>query len=203
MKVCNVGGCGRKHSAKGMCRKHYDSIQKKIYYANNSEALRGKTRAWAAQHKEHRAKRDKEYAENHREHKLAYYKDYYVKNKPKRAAQACISSRNRRARKLATRGEWVLTAAWEAGLFKAYDNKCAFCGFDCLQDRYGHPTLEHLIPLSRGGAHQPDNIVPACSSCNDSKQHKVLGEWDKFRYLIPPEITIALAILSKYGVING
>ena len=36
---------------------------------------------------------------------------------------------------------------------------------------------DHVIPLSRGGSHTVDNLVPACLSCNSSKCDKLLSEW--------------------------
>jgi RHS repeat-associated protein len=41
---------------------------------------------------------------------------------------------------------------------------------------------DHVVPYSRGGATEIDNLVPACGSCNPSKGNKELGtEW------IPPK----------------
>lgn len=39
------------------------------------------------------------------------------------------------------------------------------------------PELDHVEPLSRGGAHGPDNLTPACLSCNRSKNKRTLNEW--------------------------
>lgn len=53
---------------------------------------------------------------------------------------------------------------WEA-IKAAFGYRCAYCGV--------HPqrlTMDHVIPLSRGGAHTRTNVVPACWSCNSSKQ---------------------------------
>ena len=30
-------------------------------------------------------------------------------------------------------------------------------------------TLDHVVPLSRGGTTSPGNVVPACRSCNKAK----------------------------------
>lgn len=40
-------------------------------------------------------------------------------------------------------------------------------------------TLEHVIPLARGGRDEPGNVVPACWPCNASKGAKLLHEWRK------------------------
>jgi 5-methylcytosine-specific restriction endonuclease McrA len=37
--------------------------------------------------------------------------------------------------------------------------------------------LDHVEPLSKGGADVESNIVPACAPCNLSKGAKTLAEW--------------------------
>jgi 5-methylcytosine-specific restriction endonuclease McrA len=54
------------------------------------------------------------------------------------------------------------------------EGPCVFCG--ALAD-----TVEHITPLARGGWEHPDNLVPACGSCNFSKGPKLLSEWDPVR----------------------
>lgn len=38
-------------------------------------------------------------------------------------------------------------------------------------------TLEHILPLSRGGPNATDNAIFVCKSCNSSKGSKRLYEW--------------------------
>jgi 5-methylcytosine-specific restriction endonuclease McrA len=38
-------------------------------------------------------------------------------------------------------------------------------------------TIDHIIPLMRGGDNMETNLVPACRSCNSSKGSKLLAEW--------------------------
>ncbi len=56
---------------------------------------------------------------------------------------------------------------WEA-IKRAYKYRCAYCGKKTIQ-----LTQDHVIPLAKGGSHTPENIVPACISCNSSKGTKV------------------------------
>ncbi len=37
--------------------------------------------------------------------------------------------------------------------------------------------MDHILPLSRGGSHSIDNVVPACHTCNRSKAAKLLLDW--------------------------
>lgn len=42
-------------------------------------------------------------------------------------------------------------------------------------------TLDHMTPLSRGGAHSASNLVMACLSCNTSKRDKTAEEYYVWR----------------------
>ena len=55
--------------------------------------------------------------------------------------------------------------------FEYHDNKCVFCG--STEDL----TLEHLIPVSKGGTNWPANLAPACYSCNSRKGAKGYKEF--------------------------
>lgn len=48
-------------------------------------------------------------------------------------------------------------------------NKCVYCS--AADDL----TLDHVVPLSRGGSNTAENLVTACRSCNSSKGAKVLS----------------------------
>ena len=49
---------------------------------------------------------------------------------------------------------------------------CSYCG---VVMETINLTIDHVIPLSRGGKHSPDNLAFACRSCNSSKGAKMLG----------------------------
>jgi 5-methylcytosine-specific restriction endonuclease McrA len=38
-------------------------------------------------------------------------------------------------------------------------------------------TMDHLIPLVRGGRSNKGNIVAACKDCNNKKKHQLAFEW--------------------------
>jgi len=60
---------------------------------------------------------------------------------------------------------------WES-IKKSFGYRCAYCQVEFTQDNPA--TQDHIIPLSRGGHHTADNIVPACRSCNSKKKAKLL-----------------------------
>jgi 5-methylcytosine-specific restriction endonuclease McrA len=61
---------------------------------------------------------------------------------------------------------------WE-DILKNFEYECVYCG------RKEKITLDHLVPITKGGDHTKDNVVPACLSCNASKNNKLLEDWLK------------------------
>lgn len=41
-------------------------------------------------------------------------------------------------------------------------------------------TMDHIVPLIRGGHSTKGNIVPACKECNTKKKHMLPWEWDEY-----------------------
>ena len=60
-------------------------------------------------------------------------------------------------------------------LKKLYRGPCVYCGAT------GKMTLDHVVPINRGGAHSIGNLVPACGPCNFSKGQKLLIEWKIYK----------------------
>jgi 5-methylcytosine-specific restriction endonuclease McrA len=60
-----------------------------------------------------------------------------------------------------------------------WGNKCCYCNAWAAH-------LDHVHPLSKGGADAVHNIVPACERCNLSKGAKTLAEWSETFEVEPP-----------------
>lgn len=41
-------------------------------------------------------------------------------------------------------------------------------------------TMDHVVPLSRGGKSSKGNIVPACKICNNKKKYLLPIEWEEY-----------------------
>lgn len=74
---------------------------------------------------------------------------------------------NRRILKL-TNGTGLSVEQWKTILEK-YNFRCAYCGILGKDTKQKYLTQDHVISLNKGGLHSPENIVPACVSCNSSK----------------------------------
>ena len=67
-----------------------------------------------------------------------------------------------------TSSEWI-------EIMRAHCYRCHYC------QRRTKLTLDHVIPLSRGGTHTKENIVPACQSCNSKKHTAIIPITELFR----------------------
>src|SRR4030065_2675323 len=55
------------------------------------------------------------------------------------------------------------------GVFSRDDWACQYCGRDA-------ENLDHVVPKSRGGKHEWENVVASCRRCNSKKAHHTLKE---------------------------
>jgi len=121
-------------------------------------------KAWREQNAEYIAKKRHEYYQANKEARAAYFQKWYAKN----SEIAKTSARRRSARKAGadgshTESEWLM-------VLRAYDHRCAYCSGPA-------ESRDHVIPLSKGGRDDIDNIVPACNPCNSSKRNRYLWNW--------------------------
>lgn len=65
----------------------------------------------------------------------------------------------------------TLTANEWAVILSAHDNRCRYCGRAFSSDL--PPTQDHVMPISKGGHHTKDNVVPACKPCNSRKRDRL------------------------------
>lgn len=69
------------------------------------------------------------------------------------------------------------------GLLKAQKNRCIFCRAAMKRWRPGQPrsprdaTIDHFVPLSRGGPDEADNLRACCRKCNTDKGNKMPDEF--------------------------
>ena len=41
-------------------------------------------------------------------------------------------------------------------------------------------TMDHVVPMARGGKSTKDNLVPCCKSCNNKKKSMLPLEWEEY-----------------------
>lgn len=160
----------------------YDSICR--------ECLNEYSRRWRAQNKERVAQLNREYYEANREERKAYHrryhhehKDYfrrkiiefrgknasyhrdYVRNWGRRNPDK-IKAHDHARRAAKQRSNGAFTSAEWLALKQRYDYHCLRCG---KREPEIKLSVDHVIPLSKGGANTIDNIQPLCKACNTAK----------------------------------
>jgi len=82
--------------------------------------------------------------------------------------EALIRAERSKAREL-RRSRW-----WQQ---KTSTGTCWYCG---QKVGFKNLTMDHVIPLARGGRSTKDNLVPCCKECNIKKKSSLPVEWDEY-----------------------
>ena len=90
-------------------------------------------------------------------------KRYYIKNKE----EVLLRNRDSKARRRGAEGKFT-PAEWRSLLDK-YEHKCLWCGKTGVK-----LTVDHVLPVSKGGTNYIDNIQPLCDHCNKSKNARII-----------------------------
>ncbi len=54
---------------------------------------------------------------------------------------------------------------------------CHWCGRSVAPDEL---TMDHIVPLARGGRSVKGNLAAACKQCNNNKRQLLPMEWEKY-----------------------
>ena len=104
-----------------------------------------------------------QYIRENQQRRSAKYREWRRKN-PARASNHRLSRRNREATGALTERDWSRVLARSLG-------RCFYCGDESKL------TMDHVVPLCRGGTHTIGNVVPACGPCNFRKGRRFITEW--------------------------
>lgn len=131
------------------------SLQKE-YRERNAERIRARQREYRERNKEKIQERRRREWQEKRDAVSQRNRDY------KRRDPVANRTREhrRRARKHANGGDFT-PAEW-AALCNHFGNVCLSCGS-------GDITIDHVLPLSKGGRNDIANLQPLCKGCNVSK----------------------------------
>jgi 5-methylcytosine-specific restriction endonuclease McrA len=187
------------------CGAEYYAKDLSVLYCDNPECRKAHQQEYYKQYRttEKYQKQKEEYYKTHKEHIKLYARKYikrdYVKEHRKRYAEEYHQRpevkeryRNRIAEerktesgyiknlyyRIKTRGETSLKLSDIDNLMRN-NNICYYCGKE-LKEINGKKTIDHRIPLSRGGSNEIENMVVACEHCNYSKSDKTDLEYFKY-----------------------
>jgi len=60
---------------------------------------------------------------------------------------------------------------------KCAEGTCYYCGREIPPREL---TMDHRVPIIRGGKSAKNNVVPSCKDCNNKKKHSLPLEWEEY-----------------------
>lgn len=169
--------------------RHADAIRERdrVYYLLNRQRIIDRATQWKRDHPEETRAHGRLAHERHREERNAYAREYARRMRSEqpellraRFAAWAASPRGRawfagnRSRR---RGVPYTPEALE-WLESLVDPECTYCGQPA-------DSIDHIVPVSKGGTGDRDNLTPACMTCNRRK-----GSLDRDTFLMRLEATI-------------
>ena len=155
-------------------KKYYENNKEKTHQTNKKYFMKNKTeildyqKLYRNENKERLSKVQKTWTVKNQIKLLTYRKGYYKTERGKEVSRD--NRRKRRSRKLNlvttfTKDEWL-------NCLKCFNNACCYCG-----EKPEILHQEHFVPVTQSGNYTKDNILPACKSCNSSKNNKSFFDW--------------------------
>ncbi len=172
--------------------KEEQKLRDKNYDKTHKEQHCALTKAWYAANRDYKKAYNKTWRKNNLEHKRAYDRNYRKVNKQKESAyqkdwqKANAEKCRDRARKhKALKQKTQVEPISEKSVYLRDGWKCQICHKRVNKKlRYPNPmspSLDHIIPLSKGGNHIYANVQLAHWICNISKHNRILPWGEQMR----------------------
>jgi len=163
--------CGNKNDSNRLsyCNACFNAYMRKKYSENRENEIK-RCSEWNKRNPDVVARNMRRCRNKNPEHYREYAKNYVQANKDKYR----IYDHNKRVKRRAQiNGNKLTLADWKL-IKENFNNICFYC-----KSSNKKLTIDHYIPLSRGGEHIISNIVPACSLCNSRKTNKMPDDFIK------------------------
>ncbi len=139
----------------------------KAWRLANPERARVNRRAWVERNPMKKGMIDARYRASHSKERCRRTVAWRRANPEKSQAIDARSKAKRRA--TLEEVENTLTGYEWLQILEVFNHACAYCLRDDVK-----LTVDHVIPISRGGPNTAENVVPACGSCNKRKLSRPL-----------------------------
>jgi 5-methylcytosine-specific restriction endonuclease McrA len=147
-------------------------LYNKEYNAKNRERIRAQRAEYRKANVRKIVSRNMEYWRKNPEKKREWQRRWNSKN---RARISGYDSR-RRALELGAKTDRDAVLKFFEWIKNQDFVTCTYCGVFISGKSV---EIDHIVPLSRGGEHLPDNFCVSCRTCNASKGDFLLSEWTK------------------------
>lgn len=148
------------------CTANNDGLQNKCRECNNISS-----KQYYEENKEERQQHDKQYYEENKEKRQQHYQQYH--QTPQGQIVAFNNNTKRRKRE-EEQGAGINKEQW-LEMMNFFNWKCAYSGKSLGVKN--NRSIDHIIPLVKGGEHEVWNCVPMDKSLNSSKNDTDIMEW--------------------------
>lgn len=170
------------------------SAKNKAYSATHKERRREYNAAYYAEHREQEITASCAWAQGHKEHRRKYLMNYRATNKeelavkakqrwqdhPEKMQEYWHTEKGRLVRKASNAKRRHQRRGLGPIDMKGFYAKCAdlqwhcqLCGKELTRETV---TIDHIIPVSKGGTNVLENLQPLCFHCNSVKRDKPMKE---------------------------
>lgn len=126
-------------------------VKDRLYYRANRQRILGVVRRYSQTHREQIAAYARKTGPESRRRRAAWWRSYIAR---KRARKAGLTTH-------------FTPAEWKE-LVERASHACLACGAQT------DLTVDHIVPLSRGGTNDIGNVQPLCFGCNQQKHTKII-----------------------------
>ncbi len=139
-------------------------------YLSNRQKSYEQTKAWRLAHPKKMVEYVRKWQKRNPEKTKSIYRNWVKNNPDARRVTRKQSNHKRKAQMHLTNYEDCTAKIRLLGRER-------FCHWCCTPLTDENRTIDHIIPLARGGHHISDNLAASCATCNFSRGDKLISEW--------------------------
>ena len=189
---CYYRDISHKDGKTSMC-KSCCNVRHENYYIENKQQIHKNQRKYQKENKLQIANRCRKYYVDNKQQIAEYSKKYYDDNKQKILNQQAGYHKTEKGRLTQTKGQHnrrikegkilnTLTLKEKNLILSLQNNCCACCGknFSIIKS-----TLDHIVPVGKGGPLVKENVQYLCQSCNSVKNINIIDyRFDLHKYVM-------------------
>ena len=153
------------------------------YYKNNKEKIKKYNKKYRQENKKRISEYNKQYRIENIDKLLEYSKEYYKNNKEKSSEyyrkyrkenpEICFNNDTSKRLRKENQGRGITKEQW-LEMMDFFNWRCAYSDIILNKD---NRSIDHIMPLSRGGEHEPWNCVPMEKYLNMNKHANNMEDW--------------------------
>lgn len=155
-------------------QKAANKIRRRQDYLKNRDKILAYSKAYHEAHPEVGKRSIAKYLANNRVILRERSREYYRNNRELRIQSAIRSNGKRKAQKNKTEVNPDGIKQWMAEVRTKPFVRCHWCGTK-VNGKKIH--FDHIIALSKGGAHSISNLCASCQHCNATKHARLIADW--------------------------